>query len=175
MVNLAFTLRSLIIVGNTTPTIYSNIQNSKLSLEHIYPKCYMYKKHYNDAHNIFKSDAYINNMRSNYKYIEDYNNSFTRLYDTENYVSTKYKLFIPEEDSRGIIARSIMYICYQYKYDYKKVIDYEIMIKWCLEYPPTKEEIYHNNYVFQRQKTRNLFIDLYHKKKFANLLTRYFS
>ena len=54
MVNLAFTLRSLIIVGNTTPTIYSNIQNSKLSLEHIYPKCYMYKKHYNDAHNIFK-------------------------------------------------------------------------------------------------------------------------
>jgi endonuclease I len=175
MVNLAFTLKSIIIASNTTPTIYSNIKNSKLSLEHVYPKCYMYKKHYNDAHNIFKCDAYINNMRSNYKYVENYNNSFTRLYDSENYVSTKFKLFIPEDNSKGIIARSIMHICYQYKYDYKKVIDYNTMIKWCLKYPPTKEEIYHNNYVFQQQKTRNMFIDLYYKKKFSNLLITYFA
>ena len=70
MVNLAFTLRSILIVGNTTPTIYSSVKNSKLSLEHVYPKCYMYKKHYNDAHNIFKCDSYINNMRSNYKYVD---------------------------------------------------------------------------------------------------------
>jgi endonuclease I len=175
MVNLAFTLKSLIIVGNTTPTIYSAVKNSRLSLEHIYPKCYMYKKHYNDAHNIFKCDAYINNMRSNYKFVEDYNNTFVRLYNTDNFVNTKSKLFIPEDGSKGIIARSIMHMCYEYKYDYKKVIDYKNLIGWCLDYPPTKEEIHHNNYIFQHQKTRNMFIDLYHKKKFKNLLVQYFS
>lgn len=175
MVNLAFTLRSILIVGNTTPTIYSSVKNSKLSLEHVYPKCYMYKKHYNDAHNIFKCDSYINNMRSNYKYVDKYNNNFTRLYDTDNFVNTKEKLFIPDDASKGIIARSIMHMCYEYKYDYKKVIDYKNLIKWCLDYPPTKDEIYHNNYIFQKQKTRNMFIDLYYKKKFKNLLIQYFS
>ena len=155
MVNLAFTLKSLLIVGNTTPTIYSTVKNSKLSLEHVFPKCYMYKKHYNDAHNIFKCDSYINNMRSNYKYVDKYNNNFTRLYDTDNFVNTKQKLFIPEDASKGIISRSIMHMCYEYKYDYKKVIDYKNLIEWCLDYPPTKDEIYHNNCIFQKQKTRN--------------------
>jgi endonuclease I len=66
-------------------------------------------------------------------------------------------------------------MCYEYKYDYKKVIDYKNLIEWCLDYPPTKEEIFHNNYIFQKQKTRNMFIDLYYKKKFKNLLIQYFS
>ena len=62
MVNMAFTIRSIIIIGNTTPTIYSTTKHSKLTLEHVFPKCYMFKKHYNDMHNIFKCDACINNM-----------------------------------------------------------------------------------------------------------------
>ena len=175
MINFAYTLKSLLIIGNTTPTIYTSIKNSKLSLEHIYPKSYMYKKHYNDAHNIFKCDAYINNMRSNYKYTDDYNITFTKLGDTNNYVNTKLKLFSPDEYSKGIIARAIMYMCHEYKYDYKKIIDHNDLINWCLKYPPTKEEIYHNNLVFQKQKTRNLFIDLYNKKKYKNLITQYFN
>ena len=173
MVNIAYTLKSLIII-NQTPLIYST-SNSKLSLEHIYPKCFMYKKHYNDLHNIFKCDSYINNMRSNYKYTEDLTNSFTRLCDSDNFVNTKEKLFIPDDNSKGLIARAIMHMSYQYKYDYKKIIDYDNLIKWCLEYPPTKEEIHHNNIIFQKQKTRNLFIDMYNKKKFKNLIYQYFN
>jgi hypothetical protein len=130
MVNMAFsfTLKS-ILIGNTTPLIYSNIQHSKITLEHIFPKCYMYKKHYNDMHNIFKCDPYINNMRSNYKYVDDYNETFTQLYDSDNYVNTKGKLFCPDDASKGIIARAIMHMSYEYKYDYKKVIDYDNMIE----------------------------------------------
>ena len=54
-------------------------------------------------HNIFKCDAYINNMRSNYKYVDDYNANFTRLFETDNFVNTKQKLFIPEDASKGLI------------------------------------------------------------------------
>ena len=170
---IAYTLRSLIIV-NQTPLIYT-CANTKLSLEHIYPKSLMFKKHYNDLHNIFKSDLYINNMKSNYKYTGELTPSFNRLYDSENFVNTKDKLFIPDDNSKGIIARAIMYMSFQYKYDYKKVIDYDNLVGWCLEFPPTKEEIHHNNIIFQKQKTRNMFIDMYHKKKFKNLLYHYFS
>jgi len=176
MVNIAFafTLRSVVIT-NVTPTIYSNIKNSKLTLEHVYPKCYMYKKHYNDMHNIFKCDHYINNMRSNYKYVDAHNETFSQLYDSNNYVNTKLKLFCPEDTSKGLIARAIMHMSYEYKYDYKKIIDHRNLIDWCLEYPPTKEERYHNDMIFQKQKTRNMFIDLYGKKKFKNLVLHYFS
>ena len=175
MVNIAFALKSIIIIGNTTPTIYSNIKNTKLTLEHVYPKCYMLKKHYNDMHNIFKCDKYINNMRSNYKYCEEYNNTFSRLCNTDNFINTKLKLFIPEDASKGMIARSIMHICYEYKYDYKNVISQDNLINWCLNYPPTKEEIYHNNIIFQKQKTRNIFIDLYNTNKIKKLIYQYFT
>ena len=114
-------------------------------------------------------------MRSNYKYINHYNESFKQLYDTNNYVNTKLKLFCPEDASKGIIARAIMHMCYEYKYDYKKIIDYNDLINWCIEYPPTKEEKYHNDLIFQKQKTRNMFIDLYGKKKFKNLIIHHFS
>jgi len=173
----AFNSLRTIIMCNSTPTIYTTtLLNGKLSLEHIFPKSLMYKRHYNDMHNIFKCDAYINNMRSNYKFVEDYNsNSFIKLNNTDNYINTKLKLFKPNDESKGIISRAIMHMCYEYKYDYQKIIDYENLINWFIEYPPTKEEIYHNNIIFQKQKKRNMFIDLYNKKNFKKLVMQRFS
>ena len=63
----------------------------------------------------------------------------------------------------------------KYGYPMFKSTETNDLIEWCLDYPPTKEEIFHNNYIFQKQKTRNMFIDLYYKKKFKNLLIQYFS
>jgi endonuclease I len=162
------------IMCHNTPTIYSPNcinQQGKLSLEHVFPKSLMYKRHYNDMHNIFKCDAYINNMRSNYKFVDNYDaNTFIQLNDTDNYMNSKLKLFKPNDESKGIIARAIMHMCHEYKYDYKKIIDYEDLINWFVDYPPTKEEIYHNNIIFQKQKKRNMFIDLYNKKNFKKLV-----
>ena len=62
------------------------------------------------------------NSLYNYKYVEDYNTNFTRLYETENFVNTRQKLFIPEDESKGIIARAIMHMSYEYKYDYHHVL-----------------------------------------------------
>jgi endonuclease I len=152
---------------------------TKPTLEHIFPKCYMDKISYNDMHNIYRCNGEINNMRSNYKYT-DFNefegdiNNFKRIDKTTNFISIKNKLFIPEEESRGIIARTIMYISYEYKYKYSKVIDTENLINWCLNYPPSKKEINHNNDVFKIQYKRNKFIDLYNKKNYKSYIKNLF-
>jgi len=181
--SIIFTIRSSIIFSSNNPEIYNlkslNINyNLKPTLEHIFPKSYMNKISYNDMHNIFKCNGDINNLRSNYKYTDfseiDNINDFRQLYNTDNYISTKKRLFIPENDSKGIISRAIMYISYEYKYRYTKIIDTDILIKWCLNYPPCEKEINHNNIVFKKQFKRNKFIDLYNKKNYKNYIKNLF-
>jgi endonuclease I len=170
------------IINNASPEIYNlnslKIDNGFMSLEHIFPKCYMNKKSFNDLHNIFKCNNLINNCRSNYKYTDErllniY--EFKQLYDTDNFISNKNKLFIPEEASRGIIARSIMYMSFEYNYKFNKVIDSDILIKWCLNYPPNSQELYHNHIVFLKQYKKNKFIDLYYKKNYKSYILKLFS
>jgi endonuclease I len=171
-------------ISSNIPEIYNInkkiISINPLTLEHIFPKCYMNKNSYNDLHNIFLCNKHINNIRSNYKYTDlDYTNinlnNFSRIYNSSNYICKKYKLFIPENDSKGIIARTIMYMCYEYNYKYNKIIDYENLINWCLKYPPSKSEIYHNHIVFMKQYKRNKFIDLYNKKNYKRYIENLFS
>ena len=168
--------------SSLSPEIYNlnsvKIKEGFMSLEHIFPKCYMNKKSYNDLHNIFKCNNLINNYRSNYKYTDETLiniNDFTKLYNTDNYISSKLKLFVPEKESRGIIARSIMYISFEYNYKFNKVIDSDILIKWCLNYPPNEEEIQHNHIVFIKQYNKNKFIDSYNKKNYKNYILKLFN
>lgn len=168
-------MRNAIIYAMHTPNIYNinNINCIASTKEHIFPKCYMTKKGFNDMHNLFKADKEINNNRSNYKfvdfnYIDKYPYDFKKI--SNNYISHKYKLFIPEEESRGIISRAIMYMTYEYKYKYYKIIDTETLIDWCLKYPPSKEEYYHNEIAFKHQYTRNKFIDIYYKKNYKKYI-----
>ncbi len=170
------------IINNASPEIYNlnsiKIKNGFMSLEHIFPKCYMNKQSYNDLHNIYKCNNLINNCRSNYKYTDESlldKYEFKKLFDTENYISNKYKLFIPEEESRGIIARSIMYMSFEYNYKFNKVIDSNILINWCLKYPPNSQELYHNHIVFLKQYKKNKFIDLYYKKNYKMYINKLFS
>jgi endonuclease I len=168
--------------SSLSPEIYNlnsiKIKEGFMSLEHIFPKCYMNKKSFNDIHNIYKCNNLINNCRSNYKYTEESLinlNDFNKVYNTDNYISNKLKLFIPEEASRGIIARSIMYISFEYNYKFNKVIDSDVLIKWCLNYPPNSQELYHNHIVFLKQFKKNKFIELYHKKNYKSYILKLFS
>ncbi len=181
MVGLISSLRSSII-NNISPEIYNlnslKIDNGIMSLEHIFPKCYMNKKSYNDLHNIYKCNNLINNCRSNYKYTDESSlklYDFEKIYNTNNYICNKNKLFIPEEASRGIIARSIMYISFEYNYKFNKIIDKDILINWCLNYPPNSQELYHNHIVFLKQYKKNKFIELYHKKNYKSYISKIFS
>lgn len=181
--NFLMSVRNLIIISNT-PEIYNiasnkiNIPYNKYSLEHIFPKSFMNKKSgaCNDLHNIFKCNNYINNYRSNYKFT-DFNRSpveFKQLLNTNNYINTKEQLFIPEKESRGIIARAIMYMSYEYNLNFNKIIDNDLLIEWCLKYPVTKTEQHHAYLVFLKQFRKNKFIDMYNKKNYIRYINNLF-
>ncbi len=99
---------------------------------------------------------------------------FKRLFNTDNFISNKYKLFIPENESKGIISRSIMYMSYEYKYRYNKIIDTKVLIDWCLNNPPSKEEVFHNHLASIKQFKRNKFIDLFHKRNYKSYVYNQF-
>jgi endonuclease I len=177
-------LQVLVLCYPKVPEIYNinkvHINNNKYTLEHIFPKTYMNKKSFNDIHNIYICNNAINNMRSNYKFTDFHlhnktvQDDFKRLFNTDNFISNKYKLFIPENESKGIISRSIMYMSYEYKYRYNKIIDTKVLIDWCLNNPPSKEEVFHNHLASIKQFKRNKFIDLFHKRNYKSYVYNQF-
>ena len=141
-------------------------KNSIYSMEHILPRSHISKVHYNDMHNIARTLNEMNLQRSNYKYtdtIDDCDKWKQLSYD--NYVNHKRNLFIPNTSSRGIIARSLLYMKYEYKYNIMKVIDNDVLMKWFYDYPPSKSEIYHNEIVHKMQHKNNQFISQYNSNK----------
>ena len=155
----------------------AKFKNKFFSAEHIFPQCLLNNKHTNDMHNIVKTLNTLNVNRSNYMFVEDLNmkdKNWIPL-DFDNYVNHKNKIFIPNDYSRGFISRAILYMCWEYNYSHKKVIDTELLIKWYFQYPPLKEERYHNEIIHRIQRKHNIFITNYFKKnnviiKFINKL-----
>lgn len=165
------------LLNKNLPILYHYSNNIKqLSLEHVFPKSYMYKEHHNDLHNIYTASKLVNNMRSNYKFINenDYKyvnnmNDWKRI-EGNNYVNNKNRLFIPKNIDKGIISRSILYMCYKYSYSAKNIIDINTLINWCMEYKPTEYEKNHNIYVMNMQNNINKFILYYDDKRILNRL-----
>ena len=155
----------------------AKFKNKFFSAEHIFPQCLLNNKHRNDMHNIVKTINTLNVNRSNYMFVEDINmkdRNWEEL-DFGNYVNHKYKVFAPNHYSRGFISRAILYMCWEYDYNHKKVIDRDLLIKWYFENPPSKEERYHNEIIHMIQRKHNIFITNYCKKnnviiKFINKL-----
>ena len=155
----------------------AKFKNKFFSAEHIFPQCLLNNKHSNDMHNIIKTLNTLNVNRSNYIFVEDVNikdKNWEEL-DFGNYVNHKAKVFAPNNYSRGFISRAILYMCREYDYSCKKVIDKDLLIKWYFENPPLKEERYHNEIIHKIQRTHNIFITNYFKKnnviiKFINKL-----
>jgi endonuclease I len=81
-----------------------------------------------------------------------------------NYVNHKDKLFVPNNDSKGFISRAILYMCREYDYSHKKVIDTELLKKWFYTYSPSFAEKYHNEVIKRLQNKNNIFISNYNKK-----------
>lgn len=167
-------MKNALIVNQKMPCLYTSKDfhideqyvRSMCSMEHIFPRSFLNKNEQNDMHNIIRTVNYLNNKRSNYKYVErkitDDENWLLLSFD--NYVNHKNKLFIPNNVSRGFISRSILYMAKEYNYNINKVIDKETLINWYYKYPPCKKEIFHNEVVKKIQNTNNIFISNYNKK-----------
>jgi endonuclease I len=148
------------------PTLYNN-KYKQISIEHIYPRCYLKKDHHNDFHNTFIACKSINNIRSNYMY-SDIKNITWKHIGYNNYISHEYKLFNPRDDDKGIIARAILYMIY--KYNYKILMDKVILYNWCLNNEPSIKEEFHNLNGYKLQGNNNPFISKYYDKDYINFL-----
>jgi endonuclease I len=173
-------LRQTILFDKNMPSLYTHksfsvddkLKESVYSAEHIFPRSHLNKKDWNDMHNVIKTINNLNVNRSNYKYTDNitYDKNWIRL-NFDNYVNHKQKLFLPNAASRGFISRAILYMCKEYDYNPRKIIDKEILLKWFYEYPPCKCEKYHNEIIKKLQNTNNIFISKYNKK--TRVLAKY--
>ena len=123
-----------------------------LTAEHIFPQSYTryYRKANKDMHNIYLTNYYTNNLRSNKKFSHFINENISK------------KIYIPCNYSRGIIARALVYMKYTYPLlNLSKIIDYNIIILWNELYPPTEYEFKKNNIIFKYQGNKNIFIEDY--------------
>jgi len=179
--NHEMSLKRVIITDDNIPSLYINkninYKNKKnYSLEHVVPRSFIHKKHHNDMHNIFKTLNHYNTLRSNYKFTDtnskDYDDKDMNWQKTPDgtYYNFKKRMFIPLDDDKGIIARTILYMLYNYKYKTKKLIGDIDLIKWTSDYPPTYEEKYHNNIIKIHQYTDNIFISKYNKINYKNYI-----
>lgn len=172
-------VKKTILLDTKMPSIYlensfldtndAKFKNKFFSAEHIFPQCQLDNKHRNDMHNIIKTTNTLNVNRSNYMYVDreataNANDKNWVALDFGNYVNHKYKVFSPNDYSRGFISRAILYMCWEYDYNHRKVIDTDLLIKWYFEYPPLKEERYHNEIIHRIQRKHNIFITNYCKK-----------
>jgi hypothetical protein len=136
-------------------TSFSNLKYTKyndLTAEHIFPQSFTkhYSKANKDMHNIYLTNYYTNNLRSNKKFTHNIlENNATRIYIPCNY-------------SRGIIARTLAYMKYTYPLlNLSNVIDTNIILLWNELYPPTELEFKKNNIIFNYQGNKNIFIEDY--------------
>jgi hypothetical protein len=137
---------------------FSNLKYSKyskynnLTAEHIFPQSFTkhYRKANKDMHNIYLTNYYTNNLRSNKKFSHN-----------GHEISTQ-KFYIPCNYSRGTIARSLAYMKYTYPLlNLSNVIDNNILLAWNELYPPTELELKKNNIIFKYQGNKNIFIEDY--------------
>lgn len=171
--NLIFNKQMPSLYLNNNFDIHDNFKNSIYSIEHIFPRSYLKKKDCNDMHNIIKTINELNNQRSNYKYVGNKNDNDKNWIELkyDNYVNHKDRLFIPNNSSRGFISRSILYMTKEYDYNPNLIIDKDLLINWYYSFPPTKQEIYHNEFIKKFQNKNNEFISKYNKK--SNNLTKF--
>jgi hypothetical protein len=136
-------------------TNFSNFKYTKynsLTAEHVFPQSFTkhYSKANKDMHNIYLTNYYTNNLRSNKKFSHAIDETFNQ------------KLYIPCNYSRGIIARSLAYMKYTYPLlNLSNVIDSNIILAWNELYPPTELELKKNNIIFNYQGNKNIFIEDY--------------
>jgi endonuclease I len=125
---------------------------NSLTAEHIFPQSFTkhYSKANKDMHNIYLTNYYTNNLRSNKKFSQ-------YQYGDKN--STQ-KFYIPCYYSRGTIARSLAYMKYTYPLlNLSNVIDNNILLTWNDLYPPTELELKKNKIIFKYQGNKNIFIE----------------
>jgi Endonuclease I len=141
-----------------------HVPDHKFSREHIIPKSVLLKAGLNgsvwDLDNLYCSDASINSMRSNYKYVDcgDTDTCGSILYNAEKtleiqdnpvmVINKVSKTVAPPTIARGAIARSVykMYCKYNALYDYRHLVLEEDLLNSWIDLPKYRSEIMHDTF-----------------------------
>lgn len=158
-----------------TPIVIYGRKNCQMTnIEHIVPQSLSIDKHcVKDMHMMFLSNIYLNGIRNNYKYIDEneikeedkvlmYNEDGNYETDIKKYhcgIISNRKIFIPPKESRGLIARSILYYKYQYRGNIKRIINEDTLYDWGMKYEVSKEEYQRNIDIYKFQENINPFIE----------------
>ncbi len=157
---------------------YDNVNKKSFNAEHIVPQSFDMNVN-SDLHMLFLSHNVINSLRNNYRFVDfiKYDDTyFEYIYIQNNqifvsncihknmifYAAFNYKkrLFVPPNESKGIIARSLLY----YRATYKKygicdkIIHEDLMNKWNDLYKVNENEYLRNLQIEQFQENKNQFI-----------------
>lgn len=148
------------------------------NIEHIVPQS-LYKKEPNikkDMHNLILYPKSLNSHRSNYKYVSD-----PKIYDESvilnknghkiSYLkpikknisikNNKMRIFHPNEQYKGQIARACMYFTRVYNWSdiiFRHVIDPYTILLWHHQYPVSDFEKKKNQIIFCHQGNENKYV-----------------
>ena len=162
----------------------------KKNVEHIFPQMYFKnneKKNImkSDMHNLLLCSEKLNSHRQHFKFIdpsylhdisENELSSFNIINSESNHitdindlisqkhdvvmVNSKNKLFIPSQQSRGSISRSLAYFSTKYNFteELPNVIDINTLINWNQKYPVNVDEYHKNIVIYKYHNVVNPFI-----------------
>jgi endonuclease I len=118
--------------------------------EHIIPQSKLKSElAVSDMHHLRVADSDINEMRSNYPYVDA----------SGEYGLVTEETFYPGDDWKGDVARMVMYVNIRYGESFEKVGGIELFLKWNVEDPVSAFEMQRNNVIESAQGNRNPFID----------------
>ncbi len=124
-----------------------NLTKQNFSIEHIIPKCYMPKNFKYHKFNLYPCDVNINRKRSNYKFEETPIDLIKIVEEKGILFDKKKKCVYINNESKGIVARKVIYFTYLLKINFDHILDYNIALRWSIENLPTNRELKINKLV----------------------------
>ena len=114
-----------------------------------------------DNHIVYASDAKVNGTRGNkIMGVLTSGDSVQDSYGHSTTCLTNSSKFDPNNEARGIVARSTMYAAAMYGYDPEDNFEsFATMLSWHLNYPVTSFDQGRNEKVYTNQHNRNPFVD----------------
>ena len=121
-----------------------------------------------DLHHLFPSNSVVNSSRGNFPLYTVANHSSANVYynDTpwQSYrgnSSTGYTVFEPADETKGNIARALLYFYTRYNdpLTQQNINMLPVLVDWSNQDPPDTREITRNQGVYSFQGNRNPFVD----------------
>ncbi len=156
-----------------------NSEGDCFNKEHLWPQS-IYNQQSpmrSDLHQLFPTDGWVNNKRSNFPFGDVDAVSYTSANGSKLGTSITYsgysgKVFEPIDSFKGDVARAIFYMSTRYDGESSSWSDWEmasgdeltadavdLLLAWHHLDPVSTKEIIRNNYIYNIQNNRNPFVD----------------